>query len=379
MSESPNDTRSRSRTCPRCGTRVADDATRCAVCGNPLGPSGESGADEEGTQITLSIPVAITLLAAFSLVAAGATYAATRLIGGDEEAQATGTPTEVSTETATPEPTATETPIPTLTPLPTLEYTVVDGDTCLGMAVRHDVSVQAILSSNPGLVCELLSVGQKVNIPQPTPTASPQPTASLPPEEATLAACETVSYTVEANDTLSGIAQNYNVSMQAIMDFTGMTSETVFVGQVLIIPLCERLPTPGPSPTATPPPPYPAPNLLLPQDGAAFTLADDIVTLQWASVGELRENEVYRITVEDVTEGTGTVRLVDYVSDTKYIVPASFRPNESRPHIMRWWIQVYRQSGTTEEGEPVFVSAGEKSAPRNFTWSGAVPEATPAP
>jgi LysM repeat protein len=323
--------------------------------------------------------VAIALLAVFALVAAGATYAATRLIGGEEEAQATGTPTEVATETPTPEPTATETPIPTLTPLPTLEYTVVDGDTCLGMAVRHDVSVQAILNSNPGLVCELLSVGLKVYIPQPTPTASPQPTASLPPEEATLAACETVSYTVEANDTLSGIAQNYNVSMQAIMDFTGMTSETVFVGQVLIIPLCERLPTPGPSPTATPPPPYPAPNLLLPQDGAAFTLAVDIVTLQWASVGELRENELYRVTVEDITEGTGTVRLVDYVSDTKYIVPASFRPKESLPHIMRWWIQVYRQSGTTEEGEPIYISAGEKSAPRNFTWSGAVPEATPTP
>jgi LysM repeat protein len=380
MSEASEDTKKRSRTCPRCGTRVSEDATRCAVCGNPLEQAGAPGPSRSGSgEITLSIPIAIALLAVFALVAAGATFAATRFIGGENAVEATATATDIATETRTPDPTATETPIPTLTPLPTLEYTVVEGDTCLGIAVRHDISVQAILNANPGLVCEVLSLGQNVNLPQPTPTASPQPTATLPEAEATLAACETISYTVEANDTLSGIAQNYNVSMQAIMDFTGLPSETVYVGQVLIIPLCERLPTPGPSPTPTPPPPYPAPNLLLPQDGAAFTLADDSVTLQWAAVGELRENELYRVTVEDITEGTGTVRLVDYVSDTKYIIPSSFRPNEALPHILRWWIQAYRQSGTSEEGEPIYVPAGDKSAPRDFTWSGAVPEATPTP
>lgn len=163
------------------------------------------------------------------------------------------------------------------------------------------------------------------------------------------------------------------------MDYNGMTSETVYVGQVLIIPLCERLPTPGPSPTATLPPPYPAPNLLLPQDGAAFTLADDTVTLQWSSVGELRENEAYRITVEDITEGTGTVRLIDTITDTKYIIPTSFRPNESIPHVMRWWVQVVRQIGTTIAGDPNYRSAGEISLNRDFTWSGAAPEVTPTP
>ncbi len=55
-----------------------------------------------------------------------------------------------------------------------------------------------------------------------------------------------------ANDTLAGIALNYNVELQAIKDFNQMPSDTVFVGQVLTIPLCRRLPTPGPTPTATP-------------------------------------------------------------------------------------------------------------------------------
>ena len=34
---------------------------------------------------------------------------------------------------------------------------------------------------------------------------------------------------------------------------------------------------------------------------AAFTLANDVVTLQWASIGTMRENEAYQITIEDVT------------------------------------------------------------------------------
>jgi LysM repeat protein len=245
--------------------------------------------------------------------------------------------------------------------------------------VYYNVSVQSIRNINPGLVCEVLSVGQKIYVSQPTPTSSPEPTATLPPSEATFAACETVTYKVQANDTLGGIAQNYNVNMRAVIDYNGMTSETVYVGQVLIIPLCERLPTPGPSPTATLPPPYPGPNLLLPQDGAAFTLDNDTVTLQWSSVGELRENESYQIVVEDITEGTGTVRLVDRVTDTKYIIPTSFRPNQSIPHVMRWWVQVVRQVGTTLAGEPNYRSAGEISNNRDFTWSGAAPAATPTP
>ena len=46
--------------------------------------------------------------------------------------------------------------------------------------------------------------------------------------------------------------------MLAIREENGMTSDSVFLGQSLTIPLCRRYATPGPTPTATPPPPYPA-------------------------------------------------------------------------------------------------------------------------
>jgi len=358
---------------------MGENATRCVVCGTVLQVNANHHPQRGTSQITLSIPLAVLLLAVFALISAGLTYGATFIIGNRESAMPSRTPTITPTETPTSAPTATETIVPSLTPLPTFEYSIVAGDTCLGIALYHDVSVQSIRNINPGLVCEVLSLGQKIYVSQPTPTPSPEPTATLPPAEATIAACETIIYTVESDDTLSGIATNYRVSMQAIMDYNGMNSDTVYLGQVLIIPLCERLPTPGPSPTATLPPPHSASNLLLPQDGAAFSLANDTVTLQWASVGELRENEFYQVTVVDITEGSGMVRLMAYSTDTKYIIPTSFRPTETIPHIMRWWVQVVRQAGTTYAGDPNYRSAGAISVKRDFTWSGAAPGATPTP
>jgi LysM repeat protein len=367
--------------CATCGSKNAEDSSRCAVCGATLRSSSPTTkARRSSPEVTLSLPIALVILAAFTILAVGLTYLATRGLGVGSTEEPEATITLTPTETVTPSTTPTETQVPSPTPLPTLEYFVVENDSLLGIAVRYDVSIQSILQLNPGLNSQsILSVGQRLLLPQPTPTPSPEPTATLPPEEATRAACETIIYTVEANDTLGGIADNYNVNLRAIMDFNGMTSETVYLGQVLIIPLCERNPTPGPSPTAPPPPPYPAANLLLPQDGAAFSLADDSVTLQWAAVSELRENEFYQVTIEDVTEGTGTRKLVDYVKDTKYIISNSFRPNESVPHILRWWVEVVRQTSVSGDGEAIYVSGGAVSIRRDFTWTGAAPEATATP
>jgi hypothetical protein len=183
---------------------------------------------------------------------------------------------------------------------------------------------------------------------------------------------------VQENDTLSSIALNYAVPMQAIKDYNGLSTDNVFVGQSLTVPLCARAATAGPTPTATIPPPYPAPNLLLPSDGNAFTLANDVVTLQWASVGTLREGEAYQVTVEDVTGGQGR-RITDYVTDTKYIIPTSFRPKDNVAHVLRWWIAPVRQSGSDEQGQPIYISAGAVSEKRVFTWTGITVEGTPAP
>ncbi len=183
---------------------------------------------------------------------------------------------------------------------------------------------------------------------------------------------------MQDGDTLSTIAANYAVPPEAIKDFNGKTTDNVFTSETLLIPLCKRAATPGPTPTATIPPPYPAPNLLLPADGAAFTLANDVVTLQWASVGTLRDAEAYQITVEDVTADQ-TRRLTDYVTDTKYIVPTSYRPKDNVAHVLRWWITPVRQAGTDDQGQPIWVNAGAVSEKHVFTWVGVAVEGTPNP
>lgn len=379
-----NDTPSKpTRICPTCGSRVSAQADRCLVCGTVLNPQGQTAPPEKPIQgsrmpeITLTLPAAIGFLALFLAIGAGLVYFALQQTG--QVSDPTLTPTLTTTPTATFTPTPL-TPTPTHTPEPSptpLTYRVAANDTCSSIAFAFGVSIQSIvLLNNLPATCDTLYVGQTLLIPHPTPTPTPFPTATLSPAEATEAACTKIEYIVQDSDTLSTISANYNVPIAVLKSYNGLVSDIVRSGQSLIIPLCKRRGTPGPTPTNTPPPPYPPPSLLLPQDGAPYTLADQTITLQWASIGVLRENEAYQVNIVDITEG-GERKIVDYAIDTKYIVPTSFRPPDSKPHVIRWWVTTVRQIGTDENGNPIWEPAGANSEQRVFTWSGVT--STPAP
>ena len=332
-------------------------------------------------EITLSLPAALGALVIILLIGAAIIYFVLSSGLGPQqlvEPTAEGTATATPTMTLTPTETLAPTDIPTETPLPPFDYTVKTGDFCGGIAASFGVSVQSIvILNNLDASCNNISVGQTLKIPYPTPTPAPPPTDVPNEATQTAQACEKVYYTVQANDSLSSIAANYNVPQDAIKFYNGLSTDNVFIGTQLVIPLCERFATPGPTPTATLPPPYQAPNLLLPADGAAFTLANDVVTLQWASIGTLRDNEAYQITIEDITSDQG-LRITDYATDTKYIVPTSFRPNDNLAHVIRWWVTTVRQNGVDDQGQPIYESAGAVSEKRVFTWVGVAVEGTPS-
>ena len=381
-------TSQKSQICPTCGTRLSENATRCLVCGTELTAKAATKSKKPDTsvqasrmpEITLSLPAAFGALVIVLLIGAAVVYFSLQAgVGGATLVEPTLEGT--TTATATMTPTATElptfTPIPTETPLPPFEYTVREGETCNVFVATFKVSLQSIIALNNLSAECFVSVGQVLLIPYPTATPAPPPTAIPNSATQTAEACEKVPYTVQANDTLSSISANYNVPQDAIKFYNGLASDNVLLGTTILIPLCERFATPGPTPTATLPPPYPAPNLLLPADGAAFTLANDVVTLQWATVGTLRDNEAYQVIIEDVT--TGTLRITDFVTDTKYIVPTSMRPDDNFAHLIRWWVTTVRQNGVDEQGQPVWISAGTVSEKRGFTWVGVAVQGTPNP
>jgi LysM repeat protein len=357
------------------------------VCGTELTAKAASKTKAEGMgasrmpEITLSLPMALGALTAVLLIGALVVYlilssgATGATISQPTEA---GTATPTATITVTPTDTQPPTDIPSETPLPPFDYTVRANDTCGGIAASFSVSVQSIVLANNLPANCIIAEGNVLKIPYPTSTPKPPPTDVPNEATQTAMACEKVQYTVQENDTLGIIAANYNVPQDAIKFYNGLSSDNVFIGTTIVIPLCERFATPGPTPTATPPPPYPAANLLLPADGAAFTLANDVVTLQWASIGTLRENEAYQVTVEDVTSGQGR-RITDYVTDTKYIVPTTFRPEDDLAHVIRWWVTTVRQNGVDEQGEPIYESAGTTSEQRVFSWTGVAVAGTPSP
>ncbi len=368
---------------------MSSDATRCLVCGADLSTPEKAAEPAKALQgsripeITLSLPVAILLMAVFLVFGAILVYFALK---STPKAQAlvipptvTSTVTLTTTPTTTPTP---ETPTMTFTPAPSptpIYYTVKSGDNCGTIAGFFGVSVQSIVTLNKlSATCSDLTINQQLLIPQPTPTASPMPSATFSEAEQTRAACQIIQYVVKDTDTLGGIALNYNIPQAVIRDENGLIGDSIYIGQTLNLPLCKRNATPGPTPTATLPPPYLAPNLLLPADGVSFSQGTDVITLQWASIGTLRDNESYAVTILDATSGTG-LPTVSYVSDTKFIVPASLRPTDQSAHAFYWWVTTVRQTGTDDSGNPVWTSAGTDSLHRVFIWSGAAPAVTPTP
>lgn len=375
---SPENQPNTTKICPTCGTRLGINATRCSVCGSNLAPSVAVSANKaiSGPRIpsvTISLPLLFGLAVLLLVIGAGIVFAVTRSLGQDlpvAAVAATVSPTSTTTVTVTATPTETQTPTPepTWTLPPPIEYKVAAGDTCGGIAYFFGVSVNSIVLLNDlSTDCTDLAVGQTLLIPHPTPTASPEPTRTLNPTEQAQAECETLEYIVKSGEALSAIAANYAVSIASIRQYNGMDEgEIVYAGQKLIIPLCEQMLE---TPTPTPVPPYPAPNLLLPADGASYTNPNDVITLQWSSVGELRQNEAYAVTIENVTEGGP--RRVEYVTDQKLIVPQSYRPTSSTPNVFRWSVLPVRQIGTDQAtGNPIWEPAGDASVQRVFSWVG---------
>lgn len=134
----------------------------------------------------------------------------------------------IITSTQTLDDNTQPTPVPEATMTPsTIDYTVEDGDTLFFVAQKFGVDMETVRRLNY-LITDDIYVGQILQMPysagvtaEGVPTPTPEP----------------FRYTVAAGDSLGSIAEQFGVSLVAIMEANSMSDpNSLFVGQSLVIP-----------------------------------------------------------------------------------------------------------------------------------------------
>ena len=286
----------------------------------------------------------------------------------------TRTPTITPSPTRTATPTLTPTPQPTSTPVPPQTYNVQTGDTLLDIAAEFDITVDELKAFN-NLDSDNIAAGQSLRIPPPTPT--PGPTQTPAPLDPGATVAPFLLHTVRLGDTLSTIAEQYGVlvaDIRAANDIPA-NSETINVDQVLTIP--QYTPTPEPQiaatviSTPTPILAYSAPDMLYPPENASFTGPDDVVILQWSSIGILNDREYYKLElIIPTVDGKETVNV--YQRSTAWRVSEDlFPPDTVTDRACSWRVSIVRL--VTERGDPIYKVISQTVKRRTFTWNIAQP------
>ncbi|MGQ9492451.1 MAG: LysM peptidoglycan-binding domain-containing protein [Anaerolineae bacterium] len=187
----------------------------------------------------------------------------------------------------------------------------------------------------------------------------PTPTSFIP-----TATPEPVIHVVQPGEVLGIIAQEYDTTIEAIMEANGLKdAHLISIGQKLVIAGAKRTPVrpnvSTPTPTATPLSvlPYPAPILLDPREGAEFHGREVRIILQWASVATLKEGEWYEVKIwsEDTDNPYRT-----WTKASNWVVPISLSSGHRRMRYC-WSVRIVYRSRS-------IIPLSLVQAPKCFYW-----------
>jgi len=230
--------------CPECSAFVAAGAEACKRCGASLRqPAAASESSSGGRGWSSMLATALETLFVVAILGSliGAIWLmrpeAPELPAALPGPRPTPTPLPTSTPTFTRTPTPTSTSTPTITPTPTPSFyvhRVEAGDTLIAIALEYGVLLDTILDANDLSKDDLLHIGQELIIPLGADVDLPTATATRLPS----AGFNVITHTIQAGDTLGGIAVLYNTSIADIVEANALSGpeELLNIGDVLVIP-----------------------------------------------------------------------------------------------------------------------------------------------
>jgi len=300
---------------------------------------------------------------------------------------ATPTATPGNTQATTPGVSASSTALRptgtstiTLTPTPQLiTYTIEAGNTLSFLSEKYGTTINAIAQASGIEIDSILHVGQVITVPLPaatsipTRTDTPQPFVEAVDAGALAGDPDFLIYEVEAGDTLSSIADEYEISITRLMQANPLVDPQLLqVGQKVRIPLhpptATLPPTPRPRPSATAGPPFPAPALLNPSDGEALRGAQDgLPMLVWSAAGLLKDDQWYLVRLWSGKPPAGTFVAEEWTKGTSWRAPADIVPGgAAAPQTFYWSVIVARREG--QAGAYVWTALSAQSQIWSFSW-----------
>lgn len=138
---------------------------------------------------------------------------------------------ELKTNTPTLTPSITPTPSQTSTATLTPTYTLEPGLQC-----NCPATVVIVVTATFGATDTPLPFSSPTEIIGLSPTETPVPADTSTPTQSPTPTHTPITYTVQRNDTLSGIALKFGVTVEAIQAANSMDTTLIYVGQVLQIP-----------------------------------------------------------------------------------------------------------------------------------------------